>query len=117
MKNFMKNFKSKLQVMPVTSKSSENLSSPTAKSNEQLNGTSNGGNSEDSSSNKKNKKPVAPPRSQKSDAVKNNISGMKGSKSSFNLDPRPSSGRPTSGRPSSSRPGRYVFMEAKLTMP
>ena len=90
------------------SQSSENLSSPTA--NDQTNGNSNGGgggNSEDSSSNKKNKKPVAPPRSQKSDA-KNNVSGLKGSKSSFNLDPRPSSGRPSSGRPSSSRPGRYV---------
>ena len=71
--------------MPVVSQSSENVSADS---------------STDNSNEKKNsKKPVAPPRSGKD--KNSTVGGMKGSKSSFNLDPRPSS-----GRPSSSRPGR-----------
>ena len=72
------------QVLPVVSQSSENVSGESNDNHEKKNG----------------KKPVAPPRSSK-DKNQAGVGGIKGSKSSFNLEPRPSS-----GRPSSSRPGR-----------
>ena len=84
--------------MPVVSQSSENLSTQ----NETTNGSGDEG-----SKKKPQDAPTAPPRSSKNGGSEQK-SKMKGSKSSFNLDPRPSSGRPSSGRPSSSRPGRYV---------
>ena len=83
------------QVLPIVSQSSENLSGD----------SSNTENNDKSKNNSSNKKPVAPPRSGKEKNNTGGIGGIKGSKSSFNLDPRPSS-----GRPSSSRPGRYVLV-------
>ena len=77
--------------MPVVSQSSENLNKEDA--------------SEPEKGNKK-KKPVAPPRSKADGKHNGGIGGIKGSKSSFNLDPRPTSGRGSSSRSSSSRPGR-----------
>ena len=74
----------RFQVLPVVSQSSENVSGESNDNHEKKNG----------------KKPVAPPRSSK-DKNQAGVGGIKGSKSSFNLEPRPSS-----GRPSSSRPGR-----------
>ena len=84
------------QVLPIVSQSSENLSGDSSN-------TENNDKSKNNSSS--NKKPVAPPRSGKEKNNTGGIGGIKGSKSSFNLDPRPSS-----GRPSSSRPGRYVLV-------
>ena len=91
-------------MLPIVSQSSENLSSATESS---------GGGGGEGDKKKKQQQPVAPPRKENGNKNNGGLGGIKGSKSSFNLEPsRPSSGRPSS-RPSSSRPGRWETMHAQ----